>query len=106
MQGLQIEVESGADETVVRVVGDLDLATETEIRGPLVKAAESSPRVVIDATGLGFVDSSGLRALLVGREQCEAAGGQLVLRNASPGLLRLVEVAGLSGVLLVESSDS
>ena len=103
---MQIEVESGADETVVRVVGDLDLATETAMRDPLVKAAESSQRVVVDATGLGFVDSSGLRALLVGREHCEAAGGQLVLRNASPALLRLVEVTGLAGVLQVENPGS
>ena len=106
VEGLEVEVLTGTSETVLRVVGDLDLATEAMLRAPLVEAAESGRRVVVDASGLGFVDSTGLRTLLIGRKHCEAAGSSLVLQDPSPGLRRLVEVAGLSDLLAVGEADS
>ena len=55
--------------------------------------------LVIDLRNVGFMDSSGLRALLVERRRREEAGGSMVLSNPTPLVIRLLEVTGVDRVL-------
>jgi anti-sigma B factor antagonist len=57
--------------------------------------------LVVDLRGVDFMDSSGLRALLVERRRRERAGGTILLRNPTPLVQRLLEVTGVNGVLTV-----
>ena len=58
--------------------------------------------LVIDLRNVGFMDSSGLRALLVERRRREGAGGTILLSNPSPLVVRLLEVTGTDRVLRVD----
>lgn len=49
--------------------------------------------LVIDASGLAFVDSSGMRALI--RISLRLRDGRLILASAPPQLRRLFEIAGI-----------
>jgi hypothetical protein len=64
----------------------------------LSAAAASGSRVIVDLTGLRFMDCSAVRALADARGQALQAGGDLLLaepRGAVSRLLSLVPVAGL-----------
>jgi anti-anti-sigma factor len=58
--------------------------------------------LVIDLRNVGFMDSSGLRALLVERRRRAHAGGTIMLSNPSPLVTRLLEVTGVDRVLRVD----
>lgn len=56
--------------------------------------------VKVDAAGVEFIDSSGLRVLIEARSRHIEGGGQLLVINPSPTVLRLFELTGLSEHLL------
>src|SRR5436189_3688039 len=68
----QFEINSGPgpeEMYVVRVAGEVDMSHEEELRGELRRAvAADSKGIVVDLTECEFIDSSGVRALLLSRE--------------------------------------
>jgi anti-anti-sigma factor len=60
-----VEIEEGADEVVVvRLTGELDLSVSEPAGHRITAAVPSSARgVVVDMTGLRFIDSSGVSML-------------------------------------------
>lgn len=79
---------------VLYLVGELDLACETDVIAALAERPEGLDELVIDLSGLSFMDSTGIRALEV------AAGGadtvRLVLRAPRPPVLRVLELVGMT----------
>jgi anti-sigma B factor antagonist len=100
-----VAVQRTASETVVTVRGELDMATTPELRATLAEVLAFSPdRLVVDAHLLTFVDSTGLSALMLAERRCRIQGGQLVLRDPTPVLRRLIDLAGVEAVLQIETS--
>ena len=76
--------------SVVRVVGELDLASASWVRDRIARAAHNPAReVVVDLSGVSFVDCAGLGALLGAQTQL---GSRLSLRAPSIAVLRLLEL--------------
>ena len=96
---LTISVGHLGDTARVEVAGELDLHTSERLTEAVHEALETAPRVIeIDAAGLTFADSAGLRALLVARDDAEAGGATLRLTAVSDTLDRLLEMTGLREV--------
>lgn len=93
------------DKVVVSVGGDVDLVTSHELRQVLEDAVRVNPRVEVDLTGLTFIDSSGLSALVEGHRAARDAGGVVVLRNPTPMLRRLLDITRLDSLLVVDDGD-
>jgi anti-sigma B factor antagonist len=101
----QFEISSGRgpnDVYVVRVVGEVDMSHEDDLRGSLREAvgAESNG-IVVDLTECEFIDSSGVRALLLSREaqQSEKGSERLAVAASSEQILRILSVMGLDKVI-------
>ena len=85
---LRTTVRTVGPRTVLCVLGELDLATAAAMTSALERAAADGPAdVVVDLSGLVFVDATGLSALLRGAEAVRGSGGTLCL-TAPPRLLR------------------
>jgi anti-sigma B factor antagonist len=68
---------------VVRPLGRLDVYSAAELRPQLIAlVAAGHSRLVVDLTGVAFLDSSGVGALISGLKAARAAGGGL--RIVSP----------------------
>ena len=91
-------------ECVLSVAGELDVATAPALRKAFTDLLEGEkvPDVVLEASGLSFVDSSGLAVLLLGAREWPARGSRLVLRQPSPMLSRLLDLAGVRRAFDVE----
>jgi anti-sigma B factor antagonist len=90
----------GADRPVgtVEVVlhGELDIATLDEaLRRVEAAEREEPPLVVIDMSELTFVDSSGVRLVLLADERARAAGRRVAVRLGNGPALRVFQVLGL-----------
>lgn len=62
-------------------------------------AAAHDGDLVLDLAAITFIDSGGMRALLIVRENLAAAGRALRLANVTPEVKRLLDLVGLTGVL-------
>ncbi|BCB91538.1 STAS domain-containing protein [Phytohabitans suffuscus] len=85
--------------TVIYLEGDLDMGAEERVVAE-IEAALAGPRrdIVVDLSAVPFLDSSGVRALLRGREAARRGGVGLRVRNPR----RIVEeVLRITGVALL-----
>lgn len=96
---------SGTRSIVCRIVGDLDLDTVGSARAALDRALESrAPVLVVDLSGVGFCDSSGLNLLLQARYDAEAAGVTMRLAALAAAVARVFELTGMAAVFSIHPS--
>ncbi len=102
----QFEINSGPgpdDVYVVRVRGEVDMSHEDELRGELRNAvATGSNGIVVDLTECEFIDSSGVRAVLLSREaqnSDEEDSEHLAVAASSEQILRILGVMGIDRVI-------
>jgi anti-anti-sigma factor len=97
-------VESSIDDEAhtarVKLEGELDLNGVDAVTHEFDGLGERDVDTVLaDASGLTFLDSSGLRALLTGRETLRAKGVQLRVVDPSPAIARLLDMTGTRSML-------
>jgi anti-sigma B factor antagonist len=102
---LATRVEMTGDVAVLHTEGDIDLASADAMKAALAAALEEASTVVVDLGEVGFIDSTGLSALVWGHGQAQESGGSLRLRRPTPMLRRLLEITALDAVLVTEDSD-
>lgn len=101
----QFEIDSGPGPDgvcVVRVRGEVDMSHEEELRGELRRAvASGADGIVVDLTECEFIDSTGVRALLLSREAQESKSGPdgLAVAASSEQILRILSVMGIDRVI-------
>lgn len=84
-----------AEAHVVALRGELDIVSADGLADALVEVAGSS--LVIDLSGLTFMDSSGISALVVTRNRILANGpGRFVVTRPSEIVRMTLEIVGLS----------
>jgi anti-sigma B factor antagonist len=95
----------GADCYVLAVGGELDLYTVEPLREHLAAVFEEGGRwLLVDLTGVTFIDSTSLSTLVVAAKTLVARGGQLVLVVDDVRVRRTFEISGLDTFFLIESS--
>ena len=90
---VQLGPGSGPGQTVVTVMGDVDMHSEGRLRDALTEAgAIPGGRVVLDLSGVEFMASAGVHVLLDVAGQFEKAGGVLVLAAPQPLVARVLSL--------------
>jgi anti-anti-sigma factor len=87
---------SGA--AVVRLAGELELEYAYTLDVQLQKVEAEASTVVIDLSGLTFMDSAGLGRLLAARRRAARAGRRLVIVRGGRTVDRVMMLAGLQDV--------
>jgi anti-sigma B factor antagonist len=84
--------ERRGDAVVIVAEGELDI-----VGAPLLIEAvpEGGEPLVIDLEAVGFMDSSGLRALLAARQGCLESGRPFALARPSDAVRRVLELVDL-----------
>ena len=97
---LTIRVEQDGEELLVRAFGELDLSNAKTLEAELGRAIDGdAPGVVLDLSAVTFIDSAGLRALLLMAKHSLRNGGRLCLLRGSDPVDRAVEVGGVASSL-------
>jgi anti-anti-sigma factor len=100
-----LEISSALVDGAVRVTlqGELDLASARQMEERFASIDEQAPsRVVIDLGGLAFIDSSGLRVLLLADARARERGYELVLLPGQEPVQRVFEMTGALDLLRFE----
>lgn len=101
---LEVDVVRERPELVIAVRGELDLATAPLLRDAFADADRDEDAVaVVDLSGVGFLDSSGLRVLAQCQRLLAGPDGVAVLRLvvATDAVRRVFDVTGLNSFFKV-----
>ena len=91
-----VRTEQHGTTALVVPTGELDTATAPALEQELERAFDgASDRVVLDLRELEFIDSSGIRALLIGRRKAANAQAHFALVAGDRALERTLEIAGI-----------
>jgi anti-sigma B factor antagonist len=85
--------------TSLQLEGSLDLESRDRfLESARAQLADGGPELVLDLSGLTFMDSSGLGALITLGHDCEDAGSAVVLQAPTERVMRLIDISGLQDV--------
>ena len=101
MEDLAISAATAEGTTTLAVSGELDPATAPRLEQAIAVAVaiEGAAKVVVDLSGVAFIDSSGLSALVTGSARGEEAGVRVVVTNPSGQCERLLVATNLTHLL-------
>lgn len=93
---LDLSTRRVGDRAVVAVGGEVDLETAASLGDHALGAIqEVSAHLVLDLTGLTFMDSTGLKVLLTVQSRAELAGGSFAVAGASRPVRKILALTGL-----------
>jgi anti-anti-sigma factor len=98
-EGLQfVVVPAGASSVRVAVIGEVDYVTAPRLKARLWWVlAEFAPReIVVDLSGVSFLDSTGRGALLHGWRSAQRDNCQLTVVDPQPRVLAMLRIAGVA----------
>jgi anti-anti-sigma factor len=88
-----------ADRAIVTLTGECDLSARDELTAQLTAAIERAPVVLVDLSGLEFLDSSGVHGLVTGHHTAQSRGRRLHLLNAVGEVAMVLDLTGVGDLL-------
>jgi len=85
---------------VCRLEGELVASNAAQTRSVMTTLLIHD-RVVLDLSGIPFIDSAGLGAVIGGIRRIREHGGRIVLSSCRPGVERLLRTVGLDRIVLL-----
>jgi anti-anti-sigma factor len=97
---LTMSSQRDGDDHTICLFGELDLASADGVEQELQRVeATDAGSIVVDLSGLTFMDSTGLRLLLSAHARSREQADRLALRRGPPSVQRVVELSGVDDLL-------
>jgi anti-sigma B factor antagonist len=108
MRGLTIHTNELSDGwTSLAVEGEIDLATVEDLQKAINGIADNGGKnLVIDLTGSSFMDSTGLKALVMASRRFDEEGRSFAIAVSGGPVSRLIDLSGVNtSIRIVDSPD-
>ncbi len=82
-----------------RLVGELDLVSAARVAAHLAQVVHRGSRVLVDLSGVGFMDCAGLAPLVQADRKALSGGGWVRVHRVPAGPLRVLRLTGTAWLL-------
>jgi anti-anti-sigma factor len=104
---LSITAEHHGRRAVLHLQGELDLSTRDRLRRAITSALTPQPRIlVVDLSGLDFIDCSGLAVLVWAHKRLAGQDRQLLITGSKPIVRRVIGLAGVDTYLHLSTPEA
>jgi len=87
---------------VLPLEGEIDLHVSPNLTAALNRLIDKKPKqVVVDLSGVTYIDSAGLAALIEGMQKIEAYGGKFAVAGLQEAVRSIFEIARLDQVFRI-----
>ena len=100
---LVISVSARPPDVMMKLEGECDITTAPQLATALTGIPSGCRRLIIDLSGLEFIDAAGIHALVNARDSLAAHDVQLNATDAQPVVSRMLELTGASQIMSVVS---
>ena len=95
-----IEERTAGSTVVVALTGRLDDVSARDLEARISGIVERGHvRMALDCSGMRFVSSAGLRALLVAASNCQQQGGKLIIAVLQPECRPIMNMSGFLSII-------
>lgn len=105
---MEIEIKQAASCMVVRVAGDVDMASSPRLREEILGLLRdrSGTHVVVNMKGVDYIDSSGVASLIEGLQEARRSRGKLKLACLNDGPRDVLELTRLLDLFDVHATEA
>jgi len=103
---LRVTVEPLEDGRLIRAAGEVDLSTAAALTRELAAARVEAETVLLDLSGVTFIDSTGLHLLLDESRRSAVTDWSFFVVRPSGAVRRLIEISGTADLLTVIDSTA
>lgn len=104
---LELQDATSAGRHVLKLSGELDVATAPDLQAAVVRICASGTRIVtLDLRELAFMDSSGLAAIIAASKLCRNLAYEFRLIPGPPAVQRVFELTGVADGLQFERASA
>ncbi len=97
---LSVSVEADGDAVKLAARGEMDLATADIVDRELVKAeASDARRIILDLSGVEFIDSSGLKVLVYAARRSNSDSNRLAVMPGTGQVAKMLKLTGIEEFL-------
>lgn len=87
--------------TIVAFTGDIDLESSPEVRRVLLDCVKHNSSVIVDLSGVDYIDSSGVASMVEAFQTTRAGNCHFSLAAVSESALRVLQLARLDKVFTI-----
>jgi len=99
---MQIEKLESASSVTLKITGEIDLHASPELRARLQDCVKAkTPRLLIDFTGVEYIDSSGLATLIEYVRESGTFGGKLALFGLQKKVRTIFDLVRLNELFVI-----
>jgi anti-sigma B factor antagonist len=95
--------QSGA--TIVDVTGDIDMGTSPALRKRLFDSLKTTPRLVVNLSGVRYIDSSGIASLVEVLKEARNRGKRLVLYGLNTAVREVLQLTRLTKIFEIRETE-
>ncbi len=102
---ISVSRTKSGDVPIVAVSGEVDVYSAPALKDSITELLQAGTNsLIVDLSGVAFLDSTGLGALVEARAATSEAGGSLPLVCSQERILKLFTITGLDSVFTIHSS--
>lgn len=98
------EVREQEGVVVIAISGDVDLESSPKVRDVLLDCVGSKRPVLVDMSGVSYIDSSGVASLVEAHQSARKSKSRFALADVSQSAMRVLELARLDKVFTIHTS--
>ena len=101
---MNYEIRDEAGVAVVTLKGDVDLESSPKVRSALLDCVGMKRGVLVDMSGVAYIDSSGVASLVEAYQTARKGGTPFALVEVSESAMRVLELARLDKVFTIHAT--
>lgn len=101
---MEYPIRTEGSYTVVALSGEVDLRYSPQVRKQILSCLEESHPLLIDLTGVEYIDSSGVASLVEGFQLARKKGLEFGLLGVSSSVMQLFRLARLDKIFPIYES--
>jgi anti-sigma B factor antagonist len=103
---VDVAIEKKDDIVICRVSGEITFSTSPDLRTRLMAAIDGgAKKVVINLSGVGYVDSSGMATLVELLQKIKSLEGDLKLAEAPDKIIEILDMVRLKDIFDFEETE-
>lgn len=101
---MRYEIVNQSGYTVVQLSGDVDMSTSPQAREAIINSLKKGEPVLVDLSGVSYIDSSGVASLVEGYQTARANKLDFGLVGVSPAAMNVLQLARLDKVFPIAAN--